>query len=112
MDDLLGKVLRLYVSIAVFLIAITVLAIVYRHLRYGEFNFGEFKTSREIAIEEQWDVYYNGQQVDIENIDLSLYNCSYDRDNKKVFIVDKTSSSSGAEGFGLLWFFIGRTFGR
>lgn len=42
---------------------------------------------RVTAIEEKWDVYINGDPVNIENIDLEKYQrVTYDEENKKVII--------------------------
>ena len=109
MDEVLSRVLRLWCFVLVFSFVFMAIVVFSKNLWSGNLRFDDFKTNREIAVEEHWDVYYNGQKVDIENIDLGLYNCSYDRNKKKVFIADKTSSSSGSEGLGILWFFLGRS---
>lgn len=105
MDDVLSRVLKFYGFILVMAFGLSVVVLCFRLLIILRNNPDAVKTNKEIAVEEQWDVYYNGQEVDIENIDLSLYECSYDRDNKKVFVTDKRSSSGSN---GLLWFFLGK----
>ncbi len=109
MDEVLSRFLRLWCFVIIFSLAFMVIVVFFKNLWSGNLRFDDFKTNREIAVEENWDVYYNGQKVDIETIDLGLYSCSYDRANKKVFITDKTSSSSGPDGLGILWFFLGRS---
>ncbi|MCR4677163.1 MAG: hypothetical protein K5679_00230 [Lachnospiraceae bacterium] len=75
---------------------------------YFKNNGESFKSDYEIAHEESWQVFYNGEEVDIDNVDFKQYNCSYDRERKKVFLTDKTPSG-GTSGFE--WFLISRSLG-
>ena len=51
--------------------------------------------ANKMAIEQQeakdsnYKCYLDGKEVDINNVDLSMYNCKVDTENKKVYIANR-----------------------
>lgn len=52
----------------------------------------------EIAVEQQYTAYYNGEEVDINKVDLNAYNTSYNEAKKEVHLSDKTDTDGSFGG--------------
>ncbi len=42
-----------------------------------------------IAIEQSYETYYKGEQIDINHVDFSQYDVRVDKENKRVYLTDR-----------------------
>ena len=89
---------RIIGGICLFFLSLTLFIVVYYYAINNRVS------DKDIAKTEHYVAFFNGQEVDIENVDLNQYDCSYDHKNKEVYLTNKSSSSSS--GSGIEWMFI------
>lgn len=75
-----------YISVLIFTgLMVLVMCFVPNFIEYVE----NYKSDAQIAVENDYTAYFDGQEVDIDKLDLSLYNTSVDHDTKTVYITYK-----------------------
>lgn len=77
------------------LISITVVALVFAtNLEELLCCFTDYQSAEEIAIENEYTAYFDGQEIDINKIDLSQYEVTVNHEKEEVYITYKQKSSS------------------
>ena len=97
--DNFGFALKMIMGIILLVAFFSTIIAIFVFKPYANENFLSLsKSDSEIAYEENWSAYYNGQEVDIHNVDLKQYNCSYNHEEKKVYLTYKTPVSPSSDG--------------
>lgn len=78
------------------LISIIVIALVFFAVNLEELLccFTDYQSAEEIAIENEYAAYFDGQEIDINKIDLSQYEVTVNHEKEEVYITYKQKSSS------------------
>lgn len=82
---------REYVYYVRLLVAFVIIGIVFM-IGAWYYDYSSVRTARE----QEYQCFYNGQEVDIDNIDIYQYNRTFDKDNKRVYLSDRAGGKHTA----------------
>ena len=78
--------INVMVKFCFYMVLISILVVGFRYIHDNASLLGLGEPERDIS---GYTIYLDGVEVDSDKIDISLYKCSYDDENKIVYMTDK-----------------------